>query len=312
MSIIEVKKIYKSYKKCKAVDSMDFEIKENEILGVLGPNGAGKSTLISLLLGILSVDSGDILYKGKLLQKSNRKEYKKKVGFVPQDFAFFPELSAKENVTFWGRIYGLKGKELHSAVERALRFTGLLEKQEDTPGKYSGGMKRRLNIACGIVHSPEILFLDEPTVGIDPQSRNHILSSIQELNQLGTTIVYSSHYMEEVENISTRVMVMDHGRLIAQGTSEELIDQVSKEQTIYLKLKNEPNVEQLLSAVDGVKEVKKVEGRYCIVLENNSVVADVVNSLAQADTEILSVDMKKKNLEDVFFHFTGTNFRDNQ
>lgn len=311
MAIIEVKNITKKYQNVKAVNDMSFEIREGEILGILGPNGAGKSTLISLILGIISADSGEIKYKGEKLNTRNMKEYKKRVGFVPQDLAYFPELTAKDNVTFWGRIYGIKGDELKTAVERALRFAGILDRQNDTPLKYSGGMKRRLNIACGIVHSPEILFLDEPTVGIDPQSRNHILNSIKELNELGTTIVYSSHYMEEVENISDRVMIMDHGQVVASGTTEELIDHISKKQTLYLKLKNYCGNEILSGNIPGVSTVTKEDDKYCFVIENNSVIVEVINKLTNMGADIESVDMQKKNLEDVFFHYTGTSFRDN-
>lgn len=311
MAIIEVKKITKNYQKVKAVNDMSFEIKEGEILGILGPNGAGKSTLISLILGIISADSGEIKYNGEKLNTRNMKEYKKRVGFVPQDLAYFPELSAKDNVTFWGRIYGIKGDELKTAVERALRFTGILDRQNDSPLKYSGGMKRRLNIACGIVHSPEILFLDEPTVGIDPQSRNHILNSIKELNELGTTIVYSSHYMEEVENISDRVMIMDHGHVVASGTTEELIDNISKKQTLYLKIKNFCGNEILSENIQGVSTITKEDDKYCFVIENNSVIVEVINKLTNMGADIVSVDMQKKNLEDVFFYYTGTSFRDN-
>ncbi len=311
MAIIEVKDITKHYKKAKAVDAMSFEIKEGEILGILGPNGAGKSTLISLILGIISADAGEIRYNGEKLTMGNRKAYQKRVGFVPQDLAYFPELSAKDNVTFWGRIYGMKGDELRTAVERALRFTGILDRQNDSPMKYSGGMKRRLNIACGIVHSPEILFLDEPTVGIDPQSRNHILHSIKELNELGTTIVYCSHYMEEVENISDRVMIMDHGHVVASGTTEELIDHISKDQTLYLKLKNFCGAERLSEEIQGVSAVTKEDDKYCFVIENNSVIVEVMNQLTNMGADIVSVDMQKKNLEDVFFYYTGTSFRDN-
>lgn len=311
MAIIEVKKITKNYQKVKAVNDMSFEIKEGEILGILGPNGAGKSTLISLILGIISADSGEIKYNGEKLNTRNMKEYKKRVGFVPQDLAYFPELSAKDNVTFWGRIYGIKGDELKTAVERALRFTGILDRQNDSPLKYSGGMKRRLNIACGIVHSPEILFLDEPTVGIDPQSRNHILNSIKELNELGTTIVYSSHYMEEVENISDRVMIMDHGHVVVSGTTEELIDNISKKQTLYLKIKNFCGNEILSENIQGVSTITKEDDKYCFVIENNSVIVEVINKLTNMGADIVSVDMQKKNLEDVFFYYTGTSFRDN-
>ena len=308
--ILETKGISKSYGKTKALDNVDIQIQEGEILGLLGPNGAGKSTLISVILGILSPNSGEVNYKGSRLNLKNSGNYKKNLGLVPQDLAFFPELSAKQNVDFWGRIYGLRGSELKTATEKALQFTGLLDRKKAVPSKFSGGLKRRLNIACGIVHSPEILFLDEPTVGVDPQSRNHILASIKELNRLGTTIVYSSHYMEEVESICDRVIIMDNGHVIASGTPEGLVNEISPKSVMTLELKNSNRASSTLDRISEVLEYRQEDQKYVITLENNAAVAKVLTELTEAGSEVLSVAMTRKNLENVFFHYTGNNFRD--
>lgn len=310
MTIVETKGLSKNYGKNKALDQVDIQIREGEILGLLGPNGAGKSTLISVIVGILSPNAGSVCYKGSSLNLKNMGVYKKNVGLVPQDLAFFPELSAKQNVEFWGRLYGIKGTELKTAVDKALCFTGLSDRKNDVPTKFSGGMKRRLNIACGIVHSPEILFLDEPTVGVDPQSRNHILESIKELNRLGTTIVYSSHYMEEVEALCDRIVIMDNGHVVASGTKDALIDGISAKRVLTLELKNNGAVSITLDGISEVLEYQQEGQKYTLTLENNAAVAEVIMKLTNAGADIVSVDMAKKNLEDVFFHYTGNSFRD--
>lgn len=310
MTIVEAVGLSKSYENIKAVDGIDLRIEENEILGLLGPNGAGKSTLISLLLGVLNADSGVVKYKGEALTMINQSKYKKSIGYVPQDLAFFPELTALDNVTFWGKLYGLKGAELKSAVQKALQFTGLSERQKESPSKFSGGMKRRLNIACGIVHSPEILFLDEPTVGVDPQSRNHILESIRELNERGTTIVYTSHYIEEVEAICDWVMIMDHGHVITSGTVNELINEISDNRLMNISVENVELAEKLLSQLPDVSNVSVKDNVLNVTMKSSTATASIISVLVEKCIEILSVDMPKQNLEDVFFYYTGSHFRD--
>ena len=236
-TIVEVKGLKKSYKDKEVIHGIDFEVAEGEILCLLGPNGAGKSTTINIITGTLSCDSGSIQYRGENIYK-NLLRYKAKLGIVPQDLALYDDLSAERNVLFFASLYGLKGSELREGSQFALDFTGLSDKAKDKVKTFSGGMKRRLNIACAIAHKPEFLIMDEPTVGIDPQSRNHILEGVRQLKVQGMTILYTTHYMEEVEEISTRIIIMDVGNIIAEGTNESLksANEAPNLETVFLKL----------------------------------------------------------------------------
>ena len=240
--LIEIKNLSKSYKEFKAVDIKELSIKEGEIFGFLGPNGAGKTTTISILSGLYSKYDGEIKIFDKTL-KENEIFIKKNLGVVPQDLALIDDLTAEENVKFFGELYGLRGNKLKNAVKETLEFVGLWDRKKDFPPKFSGGMKRRLNIACAIVHKPKLIIFDEPTVGIDPQSRNKILETIKELNKQGSTIIYTSHYMEEVDSICSDICIIDHGKIIARGTNDELEALVSHEdgsiaslEEVFLKL----------------------------------------------------------------------------
>lgn len=220
-NILEVKSLNKKFQEKEAVKNLSFNIKRGEILGLLGPNGAGKSTTIKMIATILDKDNGEVLFDGVEINK-NINNFKKSLGLVPQDIAVFSDLSAYNNVKFFGSLYGLKGKELTKCVNDALDYVGLLERKDDYPDSYSGGMKRRLNIACAIVHRPKLLIMDEPTVGIDPQSRNKILEVTRQIRDEGSTVIYTSHYMEEVEAICSNIIIIDNGEIIEQGTKEEL------------------------------------------------------------------------------------------
>ena len=225
-AIIDVKGLKKSYKDKEVIHGIDFTVNEGEILCFLGPNGAGKSTTINIIIGALRHDTGTIQYYGESIYK-NLLEYKSHLGIVPQDLALYDDLSAEKNVRFFASLYGLKGTALKDGCDFALEFTGLSDKAKDKVSTFSGGMKRRLNIACAIAHKPELLIMDEPTVGIDPQSRNHILEGVKQLRDQGMTILYTTHYMEEVEEISTRIIIMDLGNIIAEGTNESLKSDLS-------------------------------------------------------------------------------------
>ncbi|MED3353208.1 ABC transporter ATP-binding protein, partial [Bacillus thuringiensis] len=206
-----------------------------ETFGLLGPNGAGKSTTISMICGLIPYDSGDIKVGGKSV-KEYPLEAKKKIGIVPQDIALYPTLSAKENLVFWGKMYGLNGKVAKERAEEVLAYVGLQDREKDKIETFSGGMKRRINIGAALMHEPELLIMDEPTVGIDPQSRNHILETVKKLNEKGMTVIYTSHYMEEVEYLCERIAIVDHGKVIALGTKRELCNRLADGFIVKLQL----------------------------------------------------------------------------
>ncbi|MDP4088947.1 MAG: ABC transporter ATP-binding protein [Bacillota bacterium] len=236
-SILTINNLEKSYGERKAVKGISFRLEEGEILGFLGPNGAGKSTSINMISTVVDYDGGDISFLDKDIRK-HENFLKRHLGVVPQDLAIFNDLSAYDNVKFFCSLYGISGRELKKNVEEALTFVGLWERRKELPSGFSGGMKRRLNIACAIAHKPKLLIMDEPTVGIDPQSRNNILETVKELNKNGTTIIYTSHYMEEVESLCSRLIIMDEGTIIEEGTKETLKSKYSKDnlEEVFLQL----------------------------------------------------------------------------
>ncbi len=227
-TILKLSGLSKKFGNKTAVDHISLEIKEGEIFGLLGPNGAGKSTTLNMVCSLLKPTSGNIEIFG-MNTSNNMKKIKKKIGYIPQELAIHGNLKAWENVELFTSLYGIKGKELKSAIDKSLEFVGLLDRKNDFAKNFSGGMKRRLNIACAIGHNPRLMIFDEPTVGIDPQSRNFILEKIKTANNYGSTIIYTSHYMEEVEAICSRIAIMDNGRIIAVGTREELVRLVTSE-----------------------------------------------------------------------------------
>ncbi|MBN2879922.1 MAG: ABC transporter ATP-binding protein [Clostridia bacterium] len=310
-NIVEIKNLEKSFKNVTAVDGISLNIKEKEIFGLLGPNGAGKSTTINILCGLLRMDKGDVKCFGKELNKKLR-EIKKDIGVVPQNIAVYEDLKARENVEFFASLYGLKGKELKEKSMEALEFVGLTEKSEEMPKNFSGGMKRRLNIACAIAHKPKLIIMDEPTVGIDPQSRNHILESVKKLNSMGSTIIYTTHYMEEVEAICTRIGIIDHGKLIASGTYEELQNLVSDRKTIV--------IESDIGIDANEAEMKKIKGITKIFSDENVIsietnkesdcIGDITAFCRENDIPIRSINMGNISLETVFLSLTGRSLRD--
>lgn len=309
--IVEIKNLVKRYKDNLAVDNVNLIIKEGEIFGLLGPNGAGKTTTINTLIGLTSMDSGEIRIFGKNMEKSES-EIKKNIGVVPQEIAIFEDLTAYENVTFFGKLYGLKDGLLKQRVEEALNFTGLWDKRKELPVKFSGGMKRRLNIACAIVHQPKLIIMDEPTVGIDPQSRNHILQSVKELNKLGSTIIYTSHYMEEVEEICSYITIMDHGRVIANGTNDELKTLVEFEEKVVIDLSSVNfTIVDNIKKIPGVKDCT-VNGKELVVIsgKNSKNLSRIIDIITNTDSDILSINVEKPTLEGVFLTLTGRSLRD--
>lgn len=220
-NLLEVSQLSKNYGEKGVVQGINFTVAKGEILGFLGPNGAGKSTTIKMITGIEDMDQGVIVFDGNNVTKTKR-NLKKQLGVVPQDIAVYEDLTAYDNVSFFCSLYGYAGNERKRRTKEALEFVGLWERRKEYPSKFSGGMKRRLNIACSIAHSPQLLIMDEPTVGIDPQSRNHIMETIKELNQRGTTVIYVSHYMEEIEELCNRIIIMDHGVILKDQDKQSM------------------------------------------------------------------------------------------
>ena len=326
-AIVAVTDLAKRFGDHAAVDGVSFDILEGEIFGLLGPNGAGKTTIISMVSCLLAPTSGSVIVAGADVTKDPR-TVKRALGVVPQEIALYPTLTALENLRFWGRMYGLGGRLLEERVAEALETAGLADRAKERIETYSGGMKRRINIAAGIMHHPRVLLMDEPTVGIDPQSRNHILETVKELNRRGMTVLYTSHYMEEVEFLCDRVGIVDHGKVIALGAIDELRRLVGDENVISVHLaelpagvldalRTLPEVDSVTSATakledDAAKVAGDGEGAIVQVLSKDSgiVIADVVSVLGRAGARILSVDVREPNLESVFLHLTGTSLRD--
>ncbi|MFT8352021.1 ABC transporter ATP-binding protein [Clostridium saccharoperbutylacetonicum] len=312
-AILEVKNLIKYYKENKAVNGLEFNLFKGEILGFLGPNGAGKSTTINILSTILKHDEGEIKFFGSHI-KDNKRWIKAQLGIVPQELAIFEEISAYKNVEFFTSLYGLSGKELEDAVLEALRMVGLEEKKNSKPITFSGGMKRRLNIACAIAHKPKILILDEPTVGIDPQSRNHILESIKKLRDTGTTIIYTTHYMEEVEEIADRVVIMDKGKKIAEGTIPELMESYRNTRVYKISISSMKNYNMrfdFLYEIEGIQKVELTENCFSITtIKEIDNLDKIILGLIERNIKISHITSEEGNLEMVFLKLTGRNLRD--
>jgi ABC-2 type transport system ATP-binding protein len=308
---IEVKDLKKSFGSLKAVRGVSFQVAKGEILSLLGPNGAGKSTTISMLAGLLEPDSGEASIMGHSIT-SQSQQARACVGVVPQDIALYPDLSARENLFFWGKMYGLRGSALKGRVDEVLRVIGLTERQHDRVGTFSGGMKRRVNIGAALLHKPDVVIMDEPTVGIDPQSRRHILDNVKELMQQGMTVLYTTHYMEEAEELSNHIAIMDQGKLIAYGTHSELIRLVGEQTRVDLGLSVE--ADQILPAwrqVEGVSQATARDGVATILVDDsNRVLPRLFELASKAGARINSVDIHEPNLEAVFLHLTGKALRD--
>jgi ABC-2 type transport system ATP-binding protein len=310
-AIIEVDGLVKRYGDVAAVDGVSFTVEEGEIFGLLGPNGAGKTTTISMLSCLIDPTEGSATVAGKSI-RTDTLGVKQALGVVPQDIALYPTLTALENLRFWAEMYGLKGDELKKRVAEVLAVAGLEDRAKERIETYSGGMKRRINIAAGMMHRPKILVMDEPTVGIDPQSRNHILQTVRELNDDGMTIVYTSHYMEEVEELCERVGIIDHGKLIALGTKDELRKLVGDEDVIDLQVDRVPAIAvERLAEIEGVVRANAGDGGIEVLSRDaGHVLAPVLATLADAGVHVRDVHVREPNLESVFLHLTGKSLRD--
>ena len=306
--------LHKFYGDVHAVQGVSFSINSGEIYSLLGPNGAGKATTIGMLTGLLTPTRGDAIIGGYSITKDPQR-VKEIIGVVPQEIALYDDLTARENLDFWGRMVGLRGQTLKTRIEEMLELAGLTDRAKDKVETFSGGMKRRLNIAVGLLHHPKILFMDEPTVGIDPQSRRRILDTVKALNRAGLTVLYTTHYMEEAQELSHRIGIIDHGRLIAEGTLDELIRMVGTHETLRFTLESPPaDVTAFLTSLQDLPEVQAaaVEDGILVlqVVDANRALPRVLPRLASAGGRVRAIEIQEPNLEAVFLHLTGRALRD--
>jgi ABC-2 type transport system ATP-binding protein len=311
--ILTANSLVKRYGDFTAVNGVSFEIERGEIFSLLGPNGAGKTTTISMLSTLLAPTAGDATIGGHSIMK-NAIEVRKIIGVVPQEIALYEMLTARENLLFWGRMYGLSGADLNRRADQGLEQVGLADRARSRVQTFSGGMKRRLNIAVGLLHSPQILFMDEPTVGIDPQSRRSILDAVKALNQDGLTVLYTTHYMEEAQELSHRVGIIDHGKMIACGTQKELTQMVGQHETLRLHLGEDTDAELLARDLHDLPDVIQSSAAnqqvVLMVAEAEEALAPVITRTNELNIKIRSVDIQEPNLEAVFLHLTGRALRD--
>lgn len=310
-AVLECRDLRRSFGDLQAVDGVSFDIHEGETYGLLGPNGAGKTTTISMIAGLLERDSGSASVLGHEVGP-NAVEAKRHIGLVPQDLAIYPDLTGRENLTFFGRLQGMKRSALSSRASEVLDVIGLADRGGDLTKEYSGGMKRRLNIGIGLLHRPELLILDEPTVGVDPQSRNAILESVEALSGAGMAVLYTTHYMEEAERLCDRIAIIDDGSLQAEGTRDELlrltgeVDKVALEGTGDLGAAHDA-----LAAMDAVQRVGLDRRRLDLTVRDApTVLAEIVSVAARAGMTISDVQVARPDLESVFLHLTGRALRD--
>jgi ABC-2 type transport system ATP-binding protein len=312
-NILEVKKLEKNYGDFKAVKGITFDIREGEIFSLLGPNGAGKTTTISMLSTLYSPTAGDASIDGHSVSREPM-AVRQVIGVVPQDLALYEDLTARENLMFWGQMYGLSGQSLKNRVDEVLGQIGLMDKAKDRVKTYSGGMKRRVNIGVGLLHKPKLLFMDEPTVGIDPQSRRAILDTVKDLNRQGMTVLYTTHYMEEAQELSNRVGIIDHGELIALGTQKDLTKQVGETETLILHVgeNDDPTaLAAVLKNIDGVTQVEASENQVSVIcVDAKNILAAVIGRSNERGVKVRSIDIREPNLEAVFLHLTGRALRD--
>lgn len=303
--------LVKSFGPVKAVDGVSFEVAKGELYGLLGPNGAGKTTTMSMLSGLLAPDEGRILFDGIDLAERPL-EVKAQLGVVPQETALYETLNARENLRFWGGLYGLSGKRLEAAVDRVLDQVGLKDRAKDPVKQYSGGMKRRLNLALGLVHAPKAVLMDEPTVGIDPQARLNILAAVKSVAASGTTVVYTTHYLEEVEDLCDRIGIMDHGRILAEGTLDELIRRVGGREVVTVRGGFDADaLRSKLGVLPGVQVTSSGNGKLVLSVDGAGRAAvDLLGRVLAEGLPLEGVSIQPPSLNALFISLTGRELRD--
>ena len=307
--MLEVRNLRKDYGATPALADVSFGVQTGEMFGLLGPNGAGKTTLMSIVSGLLDPSGGQVFLAGREFVRHNR-ELRRIIGIVPQELAIYNELSARENLRFFGQLYGLGGKELEQRIDKILTAIALSDRADQRTATFSGGMKRRLNLGASLVHEPRILLLDEPTTGVDPQSRNHIFEEVRRLNSEGITIVYTSHYMEEVQALCPRIGIIDHGKLVACDTVKSLLGQLPSRLQLSVRAMPPRSLARLQS-LEGIRVL--TPNPQSLEIECRDVkrtLLQVVSILNEEQVEMTSLETEEPNLEHVFLHLTGRALRD--
>jgi ABC-2 type transport system ATP-binding protein len=311
--MVEVNNITKRFNDKLVLDNVSFNINKGEIFGLLGPNGAGKSTLINLMVGLLKLDKGQVIIGGNDISQETIKA-KQRIGLVPQEIALFEGLNAKENLEYWGGLYGLRGKVLKDRIDEAIEISALKDHLKNPVKKYSGGMKRRLNIAAAMMHHPEVLIMDEPTVGVDPQSRNHIFEVVKRMNkEYSTSIIYTSHYMEEVELLCDNILILDLGKEVAYGNKEELKRMVISDKVI--KIKAQGRLEELAFAIkklDNIRGTEVVGDEIKVICNEALTINEILDVISEYKVAVRNIGIEEPNLEEVFLTLTGRNLRDEE
>jgi len=309
--VLDCLDLHKRFGEVEAVRGVSFKIAEGETYGLLGPNGAGKTTTISMVCGLLEPDSGEVFVAGKRLTSHSVAE-KAAIGYVPQELAIYPDLSARENLQFFARLYGLAPDVAHARVDEVLGVVGLADRASEQTKSYSGGMQRRLNIGIGLLHRPALLILDEPTVGVDPQSRNAILESVERLSGEGMAVLYTTHYMEEAERLCDRIGIVDLGELKAEGTRAELVSLVGEHDRVALEgVGNLQAAADACQALEPVRAASVQDGAIELIVDHaRSVLPELLATTNDAGVAVSSVDVHEPDLEAVFLHLTGKALRD--
>ena len=307
--VLQAQGLRKAYGARTAVADVSLTVRAGEILGLLGPNGAGKSTTVGMICGLTAADAGTVTVGGATLA-ADEFAFKRRIGLVPQDLALFEDLPALANIELFGALYDLPKATLRKRAMEVLDMVGLVDRARDKPATFSGGMKRRLNIACALVHDPDVLLLDEPTAGVDPQSRNAIFDNLEALKRAGKAIVYTTHYMEEAERLADRIVIIDHGKVVASGTLAELLRALPAAQTLALDIEGTPDI-AALQRIDGVKQVQLDGGKLTLGLDDlTSYASAVLQAVRASGVVVRHLSSGRANLEDVFLALTGRQLRD--